>query len=77
MKVRKTFLWIPKSELKYIGILPDGIIYRGKKYRMMPTVTASVVMLMKYLEKNDEKNIQESFLKKESRGQCEIFNYSK
>lgn len=51
MKVRKTFLWIPKSELKYIGILPDGIIYRGKKYRMMPTVTASVVMLMKYLGK--------------------------
>lgn len=47
----KKLLWIPTKELVQIGILPDMIIYHGKSYRMMPSASASVVMLLEYLKK--------------------------
>lgn len=42
-------LWIPKTELKEMCILPDRIIRQGKSYSMMPSASASIVMLLKHL----------------------------
>lgn len=47
----KKLLWIPTKELKSMYIAPDRILYNGKKYRMMPSASASIVMLLNYLEK--------------------------
>lgn len=47
----RKFLWVPKIELGQMCILPDMIIYRGRSYHMMPSATASVVMLIEYLRK--------------------------
>lgn len=45
-----TFLWIPVENLKKLVILPDAIVYEGKEYRMMPSASASLVMLIWWLE---------------------------
>lgn len=47
----RNLLFIAKSELNQLCILPDKIIHYGKSYHMMPSVTASIVMLIKYLKK--------------------------
>lgn len=46
----KKFLCISTHEIHQICILPDRIIHKGKTYRMMPSVTASTVMLIDYLK---------------------------
>lgn len=48
---KKNILWIHVSELDEICILSDKIIYHGKSYPMMPSVAASIVMLIEYLGK--------------------------
>lgn len=45
------FLWVERTELNRICVLPDRIIYHGKPYYMMPSAAASVVMLINYLRK--------------------------
>lgn len=45
-----TFLWIPVENLKKLVILSDAIVYEGKEYRMMPSASASLVMLIWWLE---------------------------
>ena len=47
----KKLLWIPKTELDHLCILPNMIIYQGRTYRMMPSAVASIVMLIEYLKK--------------------------
>lgn len=44
------FLWIPLKEIKQMCIMPDMIIHQGKSYQMMPSATASIVMLIEYLK---------------------------
>ncbi len=46
----KKLLWIPRKELDQICIWSDMIIYQGKVYRMVPSATASIVMLLEYLQ---------------------------
>lgn len=43
-------LWIHKSELKDLIILPDLFIYKDRIYRTMPSAAASIVMLIKCLK---------------------------
>lgn len=45
----KKLLWIPKGEIDQICIWSDMIIYQAKVYRMVPSATASIVMLIEYL----------------------------
>lgn len=42
-------LWIARNELKECALMPDCLIYKGKKYKMVPSTSASIVMLIKYL----------------------------
>ena len=48
------FLWIPLSDLRAenVFIMPEGIIYKGKRYPMVPSASAAVVMLISYLKEN-------------------------
>lgn len=45
----RKLLWIPRAQINQLCILPDMIIYQGKIYCMMPSATASIVMLIEYL----------------------------
>ena len=47
-----TFLWIPARELDGLCVLPDRMIFRGKTYPMMPSASASVVMLIDHLKES-------------------------
>lgn len=47
-------LCIDRKSLKDLVILPNCIIYKGKKYKMTFSTTASIVMLIKVLEKRNE-----------------------
>lgn len=44
------FLWIPKIALAQICIAPDMLIYQKKKYPMVPSASACVVMLIEHLK---------------------------
>lgn len=46
----KYLLWINRNELLNICICADGIIYDGKRYKMLPTITGSLVLLINYLK---------------------------
>lgn len=46
-------LWILKTELKEMCILPDRMIQRGKSYSMMPSASASIVMLLRHLSEQE------------------------
>ncbi len=46
------FLWISKNELQKLAILPNKIIHQGKAYHMMPSASASVIMLLDYLKES-------------------------
>lgn len=50
----KNFLWIAKDDLKKMVIAPDKIIYKGKKYAMMPSASAAIVMLLQFLHSDCE-----------------------
>ena len=50
----ETFLWIAKEELKNIVIAPDQILYKGKKYAMMPSASAAIVMLIEFFDWKDK-----------------------
>lgn len=43
-------LWVAKSDLKKMCILPNAMIHEGKAYPMMPSATASLVLYMNSLE---------------------------
>lgn len=47
----KKFLWISSNEIGELGILPDKIFYKGKKYGMMPSASAAIVMLIEFKKK--------------------------
>ncbi len=44
-------LCLDRRKLKEVGIVPGFIVYDKKKYKMTPSTTASLVMLINYLEK--------------------------
>lgn len=43
-------LWIKKNHLINMSVVPGGMVYLGKILPMLPSASASVVMLKKYLE---------------------------
>lgn len=45
------FLWIKRDELAKIAIAPGCIVYNRRAYAMMPSASASIVMLMTFLNK--------------------------
>lgn len=45
-------LWIAKNELHKLAILPNKIIHQGKAYHMMPSASASVIMLLDHLKES-------------------------
>ncbi len=47
-------LWIPKNELSEMCIFSDGMIHHGQFYPMMPSASASVVMLIEWLQERPE-----------------------
>ena len=47
-------LWIPKQRLKEMALAPELIVYEGKGYKMMPSASAAVVMLIDYLQEKGE-----------------------
>lgn len=57
--------WIHREELKYLCVLPDAIVCGHKKYSTVPSVAASLVMVMEYLgilsvtEEETEKSVLE------------------
>ncbi len=53
LQERSKLLWIQKTDLSAMCILPDRIIHKGKSYHMLPSATGSVVLLLKYLKEND------------------------
>ncbi len=46
-------VWVKKSDLSNMSITPEGIMYRGRFLPMLPSASASVVMLIRHLKKND------------------------
>lgn len=56
----RKFLWIPKSKLDQLCILPEKVVHEGKSYRMMPSVTASIVIFINYLRLLNQEDIAES-----------------
>lgn len=43
-------LWIPVNELKELAISADGMVYKEKEYSMMPSASAAIVMLIRWLD---------------------------
>jgi len=43
-------VWVKRDELKELFISPDTIVIQKKKYSIMPTASASIVMLINYLK---------------------------
>lgn len=43
------FLWIKREELETLGITPEMMVYQGKMYKMVPSASAPIAMLMQYL----------------------------
>ena len=56
----RKFLWIHKSKLDQICILPEKIVHEGKSYRMMPAVAASIVIFIEHLRWLNQKEKKES-----------------
>lgn len=43
------FLWIKREELETLGITPEMMVYQGKMYKMVPSASAPIAMLIQYL----------------------------
>jgi hypothetical protein len=49
-------VFIDRNDLKNIFITPEMLILKGKPYLTMPTASAAIVILMKYLEEQEKNN---------------------
>ena len=49
----EVLLWISVSELKEMAISAEGMVYRQKEYAMMPSASAAIVMLIRWLDESD------------------------
>lgn len=50
-------LWIKTTELKELAIAPGLMVYKNKKLPMMPSASAAVVMLLRWMqERKDERD---------------------
>lgn len=47
-------IWIPREDLKELCITPGAMIYRGNVMRMVPSASASVVMLLEHLKRSPQ-----------------------
>ncbi|MBQ3528658.1 MAG: hypothetical protein IJA52_08925 [Clostridia bacterium] len=43
-------IWVKRSDLSNLSIAPEGIMYQGRFLPMLPSASASVVMLIRYLK---------------------------
>lgn len=51
LKDGNEILWVHKSELAKMCILPDYSIINSNEYKMMPSHSASIVMLLRYFDR--------------------------
>ena len=49
----EVLLWISVSELKEMAISAEGMVYKQKEYAMMPSASAAIVMLIRWLDESD------------------------
>lgn len=45
----KQLVWVPREELKNLCITPASVIFKGTVMKMVPSATASIIMLLDYL----------------------------
>jgi hypothetical protein len=48
----RQLVWVPREELKNLCITPAAVFFKGTVLKTVPSASASIIMLLDYLQTN-------------------------